>query len=640
VERNIPDLGEPVSGICGICHSGAEFGRNSLDVMLASLLMSEGADRDSVAGNSAALGVVSRWSSQQVAAIPNVRIAIDADLIGLRDIAQQLSVNGLDPSRMSTAEQVAWLYVLRGVEFVQDLRGAFALALWDEKTHRLLLAIDRMGLKTLYWTFEGGRLLFATRPRSIRAGQDRPSVVSPAAIVQYLLFSVVPAPLSIYQGIERLPPGRVLLFENGEVRQRQYWDVTYEESKDLSVKNWAERIRQGLQAAVHNHLEGCARDTTGAYLSGGTDSSSVVAFMSKQFAPVHTFSISFSEERYNESEFARTTADRFQTRHHEKCLTPDEAWDAISLITNYYDEPFANSSAVGAYYCAQMARENGVTTLLAGDGGDELFAGNERYASDKYFALYHTLPAWIRRGLLEPVASLLPEDDGRLSLPRKYIRRALIPNPRRILSYGLFLTLKPEEVFERDFLEQVPAQHWLDIVEGHFQTPRVASELNRLLYLDLKLTLADNDVRKVSGTAELAGVRVRYPLMDHQLAELCGKLPTSLKLKGFEKRYIFKQAMRGILPEKVLYKKKHGFGVPLAVWFLREPRLRTLVQDILGDARTRQRGYFRNDFIERLQHLHQKDQSAYYGEVIWYLIVLELWHRQHFEKEANLAGVR
>ncbi len=224
-----------------------------------------------------------------------------------------------------------------------------------------------------------------------------------------------------------------------------------------------------------------------------------------------------------------------------------------------------------------------------------------------------------------------------MSLPRKYIRRASIPNPRRIFSYGLFLTLDPEEVLEPDFLAQVPPAHWLDLVERHFNGARATSELNRLLYLDLKLILADNDVRKVSGTAELSGVQVRYPLMDHDLVELSGQIPTDLKLKGFQKRYIFKQAMREILPHKVLYKKKHGFGVPLAVWLLQSPRLESLIQDTLGDARTRQRGYFRPAFFDRLAKAHREGDLAYYGEIVWYLVALELWHRQHLEKEVSLV---
>jgi asparagine synthase (glutamine-hydrolysing) len=597
--------------------------------MLASLAVGGEAEPSAISGDFAAVAVCPRWKGQQVAHVANVQIAIDSDFIDLQPALQRLTQEGLMPSELTVAQQVAWLYILRGPGFVHDLRGAFVISIWDEKTQRLLLVTDRMGLKTLYWSKERDRLLFASRPSAIRAAQANPADANADAIIQYLLFSVVPAPLTGYRGIERLLPGRILTFEDGEVTQRQYWDATYVESEDQSVTHWAERVREGIRKAVHLQLDGCRPEDTGAYLSGGTDSSSVVAFLSEKFSPANSFSIAFAEGSYNEIDFARTTARKFSTRHFEKFLNPQDAADAISLITRYYDEPFANSSAIGSYFCARMARENGVTTLLAGDGGDELFAGNERYASDKRFALYHRIPAWLRRGLIEPIARLLPDGDSKLSLPGKYIRRASIPNPRRIFSYNLFLTLHPAEFLAPDFLAQVPANHWLDLIEGHYKSALATSELNRILYMDLKLILADNDVRKVSGTAELAGVQVRYPLMDHDLVELAGQIPTSLKLKGFEKRFIFKQAMREMLPEKVLYKKKHGFGVPLAVWLLQNPKLNQLIQDTLADSRTRQRGYFLPSFLDQLTKLHRQGHLAYYGEVVWHLVALELWHREH-----------
>ncbi len=271
---------------------------------------------------------------------------------------------------------------------------------------------------------------------------------------------------------------------------------------------------------------------------------------------------------------------------------------------------------------------------MAGDGGDELFAGNERYATDKRFEIYHRLPSWVRRGVIEPLTKLLPQGDNKLSLPRRYVRRANIPNPRRILSYGLFLSIPPNEIFEDGFLEQVGVDHWLAIPEEHFVRAKAVSELNRMLYLDVKMTLADNDLRKVSGTAEMAGVNVRYPFLDGRLAEFSGRIPTSLKLKGFEKRYIFKEAMKGILPQKILNKKKHGFGVPLAQWLLQNPRMRELRQDLLHDPRTRQRGYFRPSFFDRLTKLHSEEPN-FYGEVVWYLLALELWHRQHLERSRD-----
>jgi asparagine synthase (glutamine-hydrolysing) len=584
------------------------------------------------------MGVSPRWHGQVAADVAHVRIAIDSDLIDLAAISEKLRSEGLMPSEMSVAQQVAWLYLSQGLEFVEQLRGAFSIALWDEKLKRLLLLVDHMGLKTMYWAREAEGLVFGSRPSAVSAALSKRSEVNPEAIIQYLLFSVVPSPLSAYRGIERLLPGRLLIFENGQVRQTQFWDATYEESEGHSTRYWAERVRESIRGAVHSQLESCEPDSTGAYLSGGTDSSSVVAFMSERFKSVNSFSIAFAEGRYNEIDFARTTANTFRTRHYEKVLAPEHAEEAISLITHYYDEPFANSSSIGSYFCARMARESGVTTLLAGDGGDELFGGNERYASDKRFAIYKRIPSWIRKGLLEPAAGLLPGGEGALSLPRRYIRRASIPNPRRIFSYGLFLSINPTEVFDQDFLAQVPPDHWLDLIENHFQSAHATSELNRLLYLDLKLILADNDVRKVSGTAELAGVQVRYPLMDYKLVEVAGQIPTNLKIRGFEKRYIFKQAMREILPTRVLYKTKHGFGVPLALWLLESPRLKSMSQDMLADTQTRQRGYFRPEFIDRLMKLHREGHLAYYGEILWHLVALELWHRQHLEKEVGFVG--
>jgi len=391
--------------------------------------------------------------------------------------------------------------------------------------------------------------------------------------------------------------------------------------------------------AVHGHAEGCTAEKTGAYLSGGTDSSSVVAFLSERLSPTNTFSIAFPEARYDEIGFARTTAGRFRTQHHERQLSPQDALEMIPRIARHYDEPFANASAIAAYFCARMAREEGVDTLLAGDGGDEIFAGNERYAADKNFELYQRVPRWIRGGLIEPIVNLLPENDGRLSLPRKYVRRAQIPNPRRIFSYNFFFSLPPEEIFTGDFLHEVPPQRWMDIPHAHFQAARASTELNKLMYLDLKLILADNDLRKVSGTAELAGVRVRYPLLDQRLVEFSGLIPSRLKMRGFEKRYIFKKALSGILPDEVLYKKKHGFGVPLGQWLLKDEKLKTLVQDVLNDPRTRQRGYFQPEFFDKLVKLHREGHAAYYGTIVWYLLALELWHRQHLEAPREVAHV-
>jgi asparagine synthase (glutamine-hydrolysing) len=619
-----------MSGIFGICEPGVELSREVLLPMLRAHSLAGESEHQRHAGKSFAMGVARRWNFQQLAVINGITVVADADLVDLASLAGVLALESGAISQMSVAELLARLYLKDGPDFLKRLNGAFSIALWDESTERLLLAIDPIGIKSLYWRRDGRRFLFASRLGAIREVQGTSSEVNPTAILQFLLFSAVPAPMTSDRGTQKLRPGTSLVISSNRVQEDQYWDLEYPESQNLSVAHWSQELRNAMRGAVHRHLEGCDPRLTGCYLSGGTDSSSVVAFASEKHRPAQTFSIAFQEARYSEIEFARTSARAFNTKHYEKFLVPQDAPKAIEQIIAQFDEPFANSSAIGSYYCALLASEQGVNTLLAGDGGDELFGGNERYQQDKYFSIYHLLPSWLRSGLIEPLVGLLPLNDGKLSLPRKYVRRANIPNPRRILSYGFFLSHPSEEIFAERFLDSIGRDNWLSVPEQHFASARASSELNRILYLDIKMTLADNDLRKVSGTAELAGVNVRYPLLDKRLAELSGCIPAALKLKGFQKRYIFKQAMKDILPEKVLHKKKHGFGVPLAQWLLQEPRMNDLMKDLMSDSRTRQRGYFQPRFFDQLMKLHV-EQPSFSGEIVWYLLALELWHRRHMD---------
>ncbi len=471
-----------MSGICGICEPGRTLSPAGIKAMLAAFVLPEESAQQAPGADSVSLAVARRWDFQQVANIPGIRIAADAELLNRPELIKLLKDGAFDPATVTPAELLARLYRENGVSFVELLDGVFSFALWDEENRRLVLAIDRLGVNSLYWRKEGDRLLFASRVGAIRCTQEAPATVNPAALVQYMLFSAVPAPKAIYEGIEKLRPGTCLVYEASQIRQTRYWDLQYRESDNRDVAHWAREVREGMRSAVHHQLTDLAPEKTGAYLSGGTDSSSVVAFMNERHSPVNTYSIFFAEAVYSEIGFARTTAEHFRANHHELSLTSRDTYDAIPKIMEYYDEPFANSSAIGAYHCARMARESGVTTLLAGDGGDELFAGNERYATDKRFALYQHVPAWLRKGVIEPIAAFLPQNESRLSLPRRYIRRANIPLPRRIFSYHLLLSTSPEEMFEPDLLAGAPPETWLDVAEEHFASAVAENDLNRLLY--------------------------------------------------------------------------------------------------------------------------------------------------------------
>ena len=614
-----------MSGIYGICEPGVQLQRYEVELMASATRVSKNRGEPPIGGKGVMLGVVCGSNAPSLSEGHGLLAGIDADLSNYDNlVAEHKQSNG--GGRVSSAELAALLYGRCGLDFVERLQGAFTLALWDAEQQRLVIAVDRFGFKTMYWCQDRGRLLFSSRLAAV-ASAKRNTEIDPAAVLQYLVHTVVPAPLTIYKGIERLEPGMLLVYERGQSRKVRYWDLSYEESRDCDVGKWSEELRECMRQAVHSHLGGWQAERTGAYLSGGTDSSSVVAFANEKHSPFNTFSIYFENPRYDEAGFSRLAAKQFRTSHHEKCLRADDAALAMPKIVEYYDEPFANSSAIGGYYCALLAREHGVDLLLAGDGGDELFAGNERYASDKRFSLYHSLPSILRKGVIKPAVGLFP-GNGPLSYPARYVRRAEIPNPRRMLSYGFFLTPEGEDAFDKGFLEQARLETACDIAQGHFASaPHATSELNRLLYLDVKMTLADNDLRKVIGTAELAGVQVRFPLLDVRVAELSGRIPAKLKMQGFEKRYIFKQAMKSILPERILFKKKHGFGVPAGYWMLHDKGMKSLAS-VLDEPQTRQRGYFQPAFLSRIQELN-RTHPAYYGEVLWVVLVLELWHRQH-----------
>jgi asparagine synthase (glutamine-hydrolysing) len=626
-----------MSGICGICESAVTFGEHNVWPMLEGVSLPGDDAREVIAGRSFAAGLSRHWPGQQLARIAGVQIVANTDLVDTGALENLVRRGGIDVAGLNAAELLAWGYKLQGIPFLDSLVGAFALAIWDDDAQRLLLVVDRFGINPVYWTIQGRRLWFASGPRALLASGDLAPDIDPAAVTQFLLFSAVSAPLSIYRGVSRMKPGTYLVFERGTCQEKTYWDMQYDEDTSQSEEYWSSELRSQLRSAVRCHAEDLSPSSGGAYLSGGTDSSSVVAFMNERQSPVQTFSIVFANPRYSEIEFARTTADHFKTRHFEKSLTPEDAQLAVDKITEYFDEPFANSSAIGGYHCALLARESGVDTLLGGDGGDELFAGNERYSTDKKFQAYHSIPAFLREGLLEPAARLLPDNGSIWSRPRRYVKRAGLANPARIFSYSHFLSCDPGEIFESDFLRQVPREQWLGIAENHFCRPS-ASELNRILYMDLKMTLTDNDIPKVLGTAEIAGVKARFPLLDHRLAEFSGRIPSQLKLKGLQKRYIFKKAMQGILPEMVLNKKKHGFGVPLASWLLQDPRLNAFMRDVLCDPATRQRGIFRRQFFDEVMQLHRQEHTIFYGEIIWYLMVFELWQRRQGKFAASCVA--
>jgi len=500
----------------------------------------------------------------------------------------------------------------------------FAIAL-REPSGRTFLAVDRFGIRTLCYRIVGGQLRFATRADALIDAADS-SAIDPQAIFDYVYFHVIPSPRTIFKGVYRVPAGHYVVFENGQLSVAPYWTPTFDDTASMALATEKDRFRQLLKESVADQLDGTK---AACFLSGGTDSSTVAGMIGLATGtPAATYSIGFEAAGYDEMAFARITARHFKTEHHEYYVTPDDLVRGIPAVAAHYDQPFGNSSALPAYYCARMAHDDGVSRLLAGDGGDELFGGNTRYAKQRIFGAYERIPAGLRRGALEPLFSVPGVD--RTPLLRKgasYIEQARVPMPDRLQTYNLLNSLGTRTVFTDDFLQSVdtaaPARQqrevWAQAATGNL--------VNRMLAFDWRYTLAETDLPKVCATAQLANVSVGFPMLDARLLDYALRMPPDFKLKGLRLRWFFKEALRGFLPDETITKKKQGFGLPFGVWTTRHDALRRLATDSLGSLATR--GIVRPEFIKELLDVRLASHPGYYGEMIWILMMLEQWIQAH-----------
>tara|TARA_R100000988_G_scaffold94954_1_gene60683 strand:+ start:324990 stop:326288 length:1299 start_codon:yes stop_codon:yes gene_type:complete len=401
----------------------------------------------------------------------------------------------------------------------------------------------------------------------------------------------------------------------------RYWTPSFRETAaDKTLRHTS--LQQHLKGAVQRSQSNTGK--TGAFLSGGLDSSTVAGMLSElQGGSCDAYAIGFDAEGYDEMAYARITAEHFGIRLHEYYVTPDDVVTALPAVAASFDEPFGNSSALPAYFCARMAASDGITTLLAGDGGDELFAGNERYAKQKVFDLYRNLPAWLQRAVITPAVSSLPGILPGAGKAKSYITQANLPLPDRLQYYSFLEQISPETVFNRGLLHEVDVNEPLRVMRETFHTPKDASALNRMLFLDWQMTLADNDLRKVSQACRLAGVKVRYPMLDDELVAFSTTLPTRWKLPGNRLRDFYKQALSGWLPEATIKKAKHGFGLPFGVWMKDHKPLQEMAYENI--LKLKSRNIFQADFLEEAIAQHRSGHASYFGELIWVLTVLEIW---------------
>ncbi|MEW6590389.1 MAG: asparagine synthase-related protein [Pseudomonadota bacterium] len=500
------------------------------------------------------------------------------------------------------------------------IQGNFAFAVLLPGSGQAFLALDRVGAERLCYARRGGQFVFGSSAQSVAAHPAIGRTVDPQAIYDYLYFHTIPAPRSLYQGVRKLLPGQFATLRNGQLETRFYWHADY----TPAVPDY-DRLRADFRARLYEAVRNADAPNTAAFLSGGTDSSTVVgALTAARGGPVDTFSIGFDADGFDEMDYARCAAERFCSRAHEYYLKPADIVTAVPVITHEYDEPFGNNSAVPTYFCARGAHDAGFSHMLAGDGGDEIFGGNARYAKQGLFELYRRVPVLLRRGIIEPLTHL-PGLSNRfpLSKLKSYVAQAMIGLPLRLESYNFLHRTPLDRIFEADFLHSVdPSMTDAALVEVY---ERTASDhyINRLMHIDLKFTLADNDLRKVGTMTEAAGIEVHYPLLNDHLVAFANHLPVDYKVRGQALRWFFKQALTDLLPEKIIHKTKHGFGLPFGVWSNQYGPLGELVGDSLSDFKLR--GWIQPAYLDHMLAMQRGPHASYYGVMIWVVMMLEQW---------------
>lgn len=509
-----------------------------------------------------------------------------------------------------------------GADLLAHIGGRFSVFVWDAESRNGVLATDRFGQIPVFWHIGmDGRLLFAPTATAVVHLSGAPATLCDQGIFNYLYFHMVPAPGTIFRDVNKLIAAHALIARNGSWEAVRYWEPDFRENADAPFSEAAEEMLGLLASSVSRLANGT---DAGAFLSGGLDSSTVSGLLARHRPHPSTYSIGFSAEGYDEIGYAKIASDRFKTDFKTYYVTPDDVLAELPRLAAAYDEPFGNSSALPAYFCARLAVADGRKRLLAGDGGDELFAGNERYAKQAVFENYATLPAWSRTHLIEPmVARVLP---GRLSLVRKaqsYLQQANTPLPDRLHSYNFVRRLGADAIVSGQLLAAVDCELPISLDRDLYHHPNGASRLNRMLYLDWHHTLADNDLRKVNRMCQLAGIEVEYPMLDDRLVEMSTRISSQRKMRGNRLRDFYKRAVADLLPGEIINKSKHGFGLPFGIWMAENPGLQELAGDNL--SRMRRRQIVRPDFIDEVVRLHREQHAGYYGEFIWVLMMLELW---------------
>ena len=559
----------------------------------------------------------------------SVVVVLNGEIYNFHELRADLERNGHRFATRTDTEVIVHLYEDLGDACVERLRGMFAFALWDTRRRRLLLARDRVGKKPLFYAHRGRTLWFASEPKSILQDPAVQREVNLEAVDAFLHYGYVPHPASAFAGLRKLPPAHVLAWHDGRLETRRYWELSYRRDPPPGdERDWHERIREELLEATRLRMRSDV--PLGAFLSGGVDSSAVVAAMARQASErVKTFAIGFDGAEFDETPYAREVADLLGTEHREFRVRPD-ALESLPQLIWHYGEPFADSSAIPSFYLAEVTRRH-VTVALNGDGGDESFAGYSRYVS--------ALQVHRMRGLPRPLAVLgralfgrvPPGDDprsARIRLRKLFERLPLTPLERYEAVMLCFTEAERRALYTPELLERIELTSARSAFQEAWEDCDADDPTERLLGLDVMTYLPGDLLVKMDIATMAHSLEVRSPLLDHRFMELAASLPGTSKLNGTQTKRVFKDALRPWLPDRVLDRRKMGFAVPLAEW-LRGP-LRALPEDVLLDPGALERGWFRPERLRELIDQHRSGHADH-AEKLWALLQLELWQRTYLD---------
>jgi len=559
----------------------------------------------------------------------SVAAVFNGEIYNFAELRAELRRRGHRLETDGDSECIPHLYEEYRDSLVDHLRGMFAIAIWDGTRRRLLLARDRIGKKPLYWRQNGTSLSFASELKALAADPGLDRRVDLVALHHYLTYQYVPAPWSIFQGVSKLPPGHTLIWQDGKIETRRYWDIPRTPPERVSsVAQAAEQLRELLLEATKIRM--VSERPLGAFLSGGIDSSAVVAAMARSSSqPVKTFCIGFEDAMLDERSYARILADRYGTDHHEQVVT-SSALEVLPSLTWHFDEPFADSSAIPTFYVSKLSSQH-VTVVLTGDGGDESFGGYMRYLAIARASRLPT-PGAIRPSLRSLSRGLFNAGYGRWVQKAARMLDALGQPPcRRYARLVAYFT--PEQklrIYTDDLYEAVGGIDSYQLIDQAYAASGAPSQVSKVMDVDIHTYLPGDILVKVDIATMACSLEARCPFLDHQLMEWAAGLPAELKVRRGTTKFLLKKAMEPWLPPDLLYRSKQGFGVPMATWL--RTSFRDMAYDVLTDATARSRGLFRPEAIANM--LAEHDQGRDHARLLWALIQFELWYRAHAQTPA------